>query len=153
MTLHGFSGRSFTLAATFPLALVASPAQQSNNGKTSASSNGQHQTAEVRTEKIKFKQEFGPQAVASRGDHMAVMTPQNGSNNPGPNPAGGAASANRQEFGPSVQGPRRQNLTTLQPASPNTSQQPTGGSTNRTTSGAESKQTIQQPPAQGTTPK
>jgi hypothetical protein len=94
------------LALATPLAaivLVAASAQQSNSSKATNSSNkqnqgGQNRGAEVRTEKIKFKQDFGPQAVAGRGDRSTTVAPH-GQNN-GSNGSTGSSSAIKQEFGP-----------------------------------------------------
>lgn len=113
MTLHRVSARNSVLAATLiTISLSMASAQQSNNGRTSVSSNGQPQTAEVRTEKFKVKQEFGPQTVARRDNRTAAATPsaQNGGGS-----STGRASKFKQEFGPSVHAARQQNVTTATP--------------------------------------
>lgn len=109
-----FPCRSLALASALStIALLAAPAQQSNSGKATGSSNGHNQGAEVRTEKIKYKQEFGPQTVARRGDRMnAVTQPSQGSGGRG---SGSSSAAVRQEFGPQVQAPRNARTSTVQP--------------------------------------
>jgi hypothetical protein len=139
MTSHNLSVRGFVLAAAFGASallcgLPATPAQQSNNGKSSASSGGQKQSAEVRTEKIKFKQEFGPQTTAPRGDRTAAATPsaQNGASNAsgnngtGNNGSSSSASEFKQDFGPQSVATRKDRSTTATP--PSTSGQGNGQS-------------------------
>jgi hypothetical protein len=121
MTLHNLSLRSFVLAATFcATAFLAAQAQQSSDGKSNASTGGQKQSAEVRTEKFKVKQEFGPQTTAPRGDRTNTSTTpgQNGgSNASGNNDANSSASEFKQEFGPQVVGSRKDRAATAAPPS------------------------------------
>jgi hypothetical protein len=109
--------RSLALATAFStIALLAAPAQQSNSGKATGSSNGHNLAAEVRTEKIKFKQEFGPQTAARRGDRMSAATqPSQGNAGKG---SGRSSAAVHQEFGPQVHAPRNAPTSTVQPVDP-----------------------------------
>lgn len=102
------SGRSVSITAVLcALAIIPLAAQQKNtstqNGgaKPAASS----EKAEVRTEKFKVKQEFGPQTAARRSDNTTAATPPNQGSSPG-----ASSSTVRQEFGPAVHGPRKQDL-------------------------------------------
>ena len=107
-------GRSLALAAALStITLLAAPAQQSNSGKATGSSNGHNQGAEVRTEKIKFKQEFGPQTVGRRDDRMSAATPPSQGN--GGKGSGGSSAAVRQEFGPQVHAPRNAPTSAVHP--------------------------------------
>jgi hypothetical protein len=101
-------GKSLSItAALCALAIIPLAAQQKNastqNPGTKPASSGEK--AEVRTEKFKVKQEFGPQTVARRSDKMTTATPPNQGSSPG-----ASSSTVRQEFGPAVHGPRKQNL-------------------------------------------
>ena len=94
------------------LAIIPIAAQQKNtstqNGgnKPAASS----EKAEVRTEKFKVKQEFGPQTAARREDGTTAATPPNQGSS-----SGASSSTVRQEFGPAVHGPRKQGLNAADP--------------------------------------
>lgn len=119
MTLHNLSARSFVLAAAFGACAVLA-AQQSSNGKTSASSGGQKQSAEVRTEKFEVKQEVGPRTVPPSGDRPASAAPsmQNGAGNgSGNSGSGGSTDKFKQEFGPQSVGTRKDRMTTATPPS------------------------------------
>src|SRR5208283_1488119 len=109
-----FPGRSLAIAtALSTIALVATQAQQSNSGKATGSSNGHNQGAEVRTEKFKVKQEFGPQTVARRNDSISAVTPPSqGNSGKG---SGGSSAAVRQDFGPQVHAPRNAPTSTVLP--------------------------------------
>jgi hypothetical protein len=109
-----FSGRSYALAAALcTIAMIAAPAQQSHPAKASGSSNGQNQGAEVRTEKIKFKQEFGSQAAGRHGDGSSAGN-QHGAGK-GNHGSAGSASEVKQEFGPQVVARRGDRMTTAAP--------------------------------------
>ena len=115
--------RSCALAAALSVvAIAAIPAQQSHSAKAGGSPGGQSQRAEVRTEKIKFKQEFGPAAVGRRGD-LSNAAGQPGANH-GSN---GSASQFKQEFGPQVAARRGDRMTAATPpaSSGGNSQAPT----------------------------
>jgi hypothetical protein len=127
MTSQNISLRSFVLAAAFCATALLATAQQSSNGRSSASSGGQKQSAEVRTEKFKVKQEFGPQTTAHRNDRTSTATPpgQNGgSNGPGDNGSSSSADKFKQEFGPQSVGTRKDRAATAAP--PSTSGQGNG---------------------------
>jgi len=118
--------RSCALAAALSVvAIAAIPAQQSHSAKAGGSPGGQSQRAEVRTEKIKFKQEFGPAAVGRRGDlSNAAGQPGAGNANHG---SSSSASQFKQEFGPQVAARRGDRMTAATPpaSSGGNSQAPT----------------------------
>jgi hypothetical protein len=70
--------RSLTLTMVLcVLAIIPLSAQQQNGGpqNTGTKPATGSEKAEVRTEKFKVKQEFGPQTVARRGDRTTTVTP------------------------------------------------------------------------------
>jgi hypothetical protein len=124
MKMRFSSGRrqAFTVML-FALVIVPLSAQQQNKQNTGTKPATSGEKAEVRTEKFKYKQEFGPQSAARRGDRMTTVTPPN--QNSGGNPQGTSSSTIHQEFGPTVHGSRKQSTTAQNPAGSDSKSQST----------------------------
>lgn len=149
MTSHCVSGRSSFLAASLiTFATLAAQAQQSNNGKTSVSSNGQSQAAEVRTEKFKVKQEFGPQTVARHSDRTNTATPPGQSN--GNSGSTSQPSKFKQEFGPQTASRRDDNVIVPAPQGQSASNSGTKPASNGATDHQEFGPSLPRPRQQNT---
>ena len=133
MSQHQSFRRKFALvAALCVLAPIIAPSQQSNKSKATNSSNGQNQGAEVRTEKIKFKQDLGTQAAATRGVQTTTANPSG--KNSGNSGSNGSSSQIKQDFGPQAVAGRKDRMTVAtQQGQGNSGSGPNGSATSATT--------------------
>lgn len=102
------------IAAACVLATTPLAAQQQNGSKqnTATKSVTGSEKAEVRTERFKVKQEFGPQTVSRRGDKVTTVTPPSqGNSASGTGSAQGSSAQGRSDtqFNPLATGGTQKN--------------------------------------------
>ena len=109
-------GKSLTLTIFLcMLSIIPLSAQQQNGGQPNTGTKPAtgSEKSEVRVEKFKVKQEFGPQSVSRRGDRTTTATPP--SQGSGNNNQGASAATSHQEFGPTVHDSRKDTSTAPSP--------------------------------------